>query len=142
MFTCASFLLIGICFAAAGVWRRRKSEPCKEAVPRRSAAVEVLLGSVGWSRRRGSELEESRRPVAVVKREGQSHNSAVWQRPILMGGKCELPRFSGLILYDQRGSPLHQCQHEIMCKQVHRGPDLESGHEEMMSSPTTLRDLL
>lgn len=35
----------------------------------------------------------------------QSHNSlsAVWQRPILMGEKCELPRYSGLILYDERG---------------------------------------
>ena len=38
-----------------------------------------------------------------------SHNSAspVWQRPILMGGKCELPRFSGLILYDESGRPVH-----------------------------------
>ncbi|KAL1537971.1 hypothetical protein AAHA92_26765 [Salvia divinorum] len=138
IFTCASFLLVGICVAAAGAWRRRRrgrreSEPCKEAAPRRSMAVEVLLGSVGWSRRQGSEWEESRQPV-VVKREGQSHNStaAVWQRPILMGGKCELPRFSGLILYDQRGSPLHQCQHGIMCKQ----------EMEMVSTPTTLRDLL
>ncbi|XP_047329963.1 uncharacterized protein LOC124933587 [Impatiens glandulifera] len=40
----------------------------------------------------------------------QSHNSSspwppvLWQRPILMGEKCELPRFSGLILYDQRGT--------------------------------------
>ena len=36
----------------------------------------------------------------------QSQNSlspAVWQRPILMGEKCELPRHSGLILYDERG---------------------------------------
>ncbi|XP_011045553.1 PREDICTED: uncharacterized protein LOC105140420 isoform X1 [Populus euphratica] len=38
--------------------------------------------------------------------EWQSRNSfspAVWQRPILMGEKCELPRHSGLILYDERG---------------------------------------
>lgn len=35
----------------------------------------------------------------------QSLNSVspVWQRPILMGEKCEFPRFSGLILYDERG---------------------------------------
>ncbi|XP_071698936.1 uncharacterized protein [Rutidosis leptorrhynchoides] len=39
-----------------------------------------------------------------------SHNatSPVWQRPILMGGKCEFPRFSGLILYDESGKPLDQ----------------------------------
>ena len=30
----------------------------------------------------------------------------VWQRRILMGTRCELPRFSGLILYDERGRPL------------------------------------
>ena len=38
----------------------------------------------------------------------RSHNSdsPVWQRPILMGEKCELPRFSGLILYDERGQLL------------------------------------
>ncbi|KQJ94506.1 uncharacterized protein LOC104583996 [Brachypodium distachyon] len=31
----------------------------------------------------------------------------VWQRRILMGMRCELPRFSGLILYDEHGRPLH-----------------------------------
>ncbi|XP_042027004.1 uncharacterized protein LOC121774156 [Salvia splendens] len=128
IFTCSSFLLIAACFAAA-TWRRRRRRVHQEAPPpppRRS--VEVLLGSVGWSRPR-IEWEEIRRPV-LVKREGQSHHdsaAAVWQRPILMGGKCELPRFSGLILYDQRGTPLHQ---GIMCKQ------------ETMQAATTLRDLL
>lgn len=34
--------------------------------------------------------------------------SPVWQRPILMGEKCELPRFSGLILYDERGRPIEE----------------------------------
>ncbi|KAL5716502.1 hypothetical protein ACHQM5_018183 [Ranunculus cassubicifolius] len=53
----------------------------------------LLLGSVGsedeftWSRRHRS-------------------SSPVWQRPILMGEKCELPRFSGLILYDEQGQLL------------------------------------
>ncbi|XP_021727432.1 uncharacterized protein LOC110694568 [Chenopodium quinoa] len=36
----------------------------------------------------------------------------VWQRPILMGERCELPRFSGLILYDERGRPItHHYDH-------------------------------
>uniref|UniRef100_A0A0A9F308 Uncharacterized protein n=1 Tax=Arundo donax TaxID=35708 RepID=A0A0A9F308_ARUDO len=30
----------------------------------------------------------------------------VWQRRILMGTRCELPRFSRLILYDEHGWPL------------------------------------
>ncbi|XP_047050902.1 uncharacterized protein LOC124656148 [Lolium rigidum] len=31
----------------------------------------------------------------------------VWQRRILMGVRCELPRFSGLILYDEQGRRLN-----------------------------------
>ncbi|CAK7351793.1 unnamed protein product [Dovyalis caffra] len=44
----------------------------------------------------------------------QSHNSLspVWQRPILMGEKCELPRYSGLILYDERGRLLDRSRKE------------------------------
>lgn len=30
----------------------------------------------------------------------------LWQRRILMGERCEMPRYSGLILYDERGFPL------------------------------------
>lgn len=30
----------------------------------------------------------------------------VWQRRILMGSRCELPRFSGVILYDEHGRPV------------------------------------
>ncbi|KAK1353926.1 hypothetical protein POM88_052291 [Heracleum sosnowskyi] len=44
---------------------------------------------IGWQRRRDFVLP-------------------VWQRPILMGEKCELPRFSGVILYDERGRPLEE----------------------------------
>ncbi|PIA30009.1 hypothetical protein AQUCO_05700008v1 [Aquilegia coerulea] len=70
----------------------------------------LLLGSIG------SEMDLGWR----------SHNSLspVWQRPILMGEKCELPRFSGLILYDERGQPL-----------VHSSP----GKPDIVG--TTLRDL-
>ncbi|XP_043689769.1 uncharacterized protein LOC122640619 [Telopea speciosissima] len=85
---------------------------------------DALIGSVRWSEASKLELEEMQ---ALSWREGtpatllvrgrynvvtpvwQSHNSVspVWQKPILMGEKCELPRFSGLILYDERGRPLH-----------------------------------
>uniref|UniRef100_A0A0E0JZ65 Uncharacterized protein n=1 Tax=Oryza punctata TaxID=4537 RepID=A0A0E0JZ65_ORYPU len=30
----------------------------------------------------------------------------IWQRKVLMGVKCQLPRFSGMILYDERGRPV------------------------------------
>ncbi|KAK4439086.1 hypothetical protein Salat_0243400 [Sesamum alatum] len=140
LFSCTSFLVIGLCLVAVALKRRRKGsvhqEPCKEAAAWaqplvhpgwRSVIVKVLMGSARWSRR--SKWEESLRGETprplLVKREGgggggdggrQSHNSAsaVWQRPILMGEKCELPRFSGLILYDQRGMPVHQCEQGIV----------------------------
>lgn len=88
------------------------------------AVKKVLMSSVRWSgvskweeRRLSGSQRERAAPLLVVRGEkcednlGRlSHNStsAVWQRPILMGEKCELPRFSGLILYDERGRPLDQ----------------------------------
>lgn len=33
----------------------------------------------------------------------RNSTAAVWQRPILMGEKCEMLKYSGLILYDERG---------------------------------------
>lgn len=80
-----------------------------EAIVRR-----VLMGSLRWSR--AKKWEERPPPLLVVEggQEGwHSHNSEspVWQRPILMGEKCELPRFSGLILYDERGRLLRETYH-------------------------------
>ncbi|KAI3938014.1 hypothetical protein MKW98_018570 [Papaver atlanticum] len=60
-----------------------------------------------------------------------SHNSdsPVWQRPILMGEKCEFPKFSGLILYDEQGRSLHGS--ELLQQDISAAPVV-----------TTLRDLL
>ncbi|KAJ6724671.1 F2P16.13 PROTEIN-RELATED [Salix viminalis] len=67
----------------------------------------------------------------------QSHNSlsAVWQRPILMGEKCELPRYSGLILYDERGRLL---DHSLTSSRK------ENIHEEKPAAVlrTSLKDML
>ena len=38
--------------------------------------------------------------------------SPLWKRRILMGEKCELPRFSGVILYDEHGFPLRDTPRE------------------------------
>uniref|UniRef100_A0ACD5T8H0 Uncharacterized protein n=1 Tax=Avena sativa TaxID=4498 RepID=A0ACD5T8H0_AVESA len=43
-----------------------------------------------------------RRPSGVLERAG----TPIWQRRVLMGVKCQLPRFSGMILYDERGRPV------------------------------------
>lgn len=77
----------------------------------------ALMGSVRWSKaskweeRKGGSWRETPLPLLEKRVSSEfdlrwpSHNSdsPVWQRPILMGEKCELPRFSGLILYDERG---------------------------------------
>lgn len=90
----------------------------------------ALMGSVRWSRARkweetrGGSWRETPLPLLEkgVSRSGfdvrwQSHNSEspVWQRPILMGEKCELPRFSGLILYDESGQPVCVNHKENSC---------------------------
>ncbi|XP_059630372.1 uncharacterized protein LOC132273434 [Cornus florida] len=39
--------------------------------------------------------------------EGSAYNGgevSVWQKNILMGGKCQLPDFSGVIIYDSTGN--------------------------------------
>ncbi|KAJ6770178.1 F2P16.13 PROTEIN-RELATED [Salix purpurea] len=68
----------------------------------------------------------------------QSHNSlsAVWQRPILMGEKCELPRYSGLILYDERGRLLDHSLTSSRKENIHevnKGACLFASHTDPVS---------
>lgn len=91
-----------------------------EQQPSCGGVKKVLMSSVRWSgvvnKWPEEEIRQRERPTPLLVSARfeanvgwQSHNSTspVWQRPILMGEKCELPRFSGLILYDERGRPLH-----------------------------------
>lgn len=32
--------------------------------------------------------------------------SSIWKKNIIMGGKCQLPDFSGVIIYDTAGNPV------------------------------------
>ncbi|PSR95280.1 Insulin-like receptor subunit beta [Actinidia chinensis var. chinensis] len=157
LFACTAFLVGGLCTVTALKRRAQQKqlviqEPKSEG-PKRSesrpgcggSVKKTLMGSVRWSNARKwaeSSSSESRKEKAVpllVRRDReaevgwQSHNSAspVWQRPILMGGKCELPRFSGLILYDESGRPVHTSNEGTT-------------HKETSTAvvKTTLRDLL
>ncbi|EEF35252.1 uncharacterized protein LOC8281390 [Ricinus communis] len=40
----------------------------------------------------------------LVSGEQQQQGVPVWQKNILMGGKCQLPDFSGVIIYDSDGN--------------------------------------
>ncbi|XP_054817105.1 uncharacterized protein LOC129316747 [Prosopis cineraria] len=104
----------------------------------------VLMGSVQWSwackwkANVGSQRKLLGLERGSVEIGRQSHNSAsaVWQRPILRGEKCELPRFSGLILYDEKGRLLRDSEDETRCNE-----SLNQG-KRVGTVRTTLRDLL
>lgn len=42
--------------------------------------------------------------VAYEEEETVFHGEEVWKKNILMGGKCQLPDFSGVIIYDAEGN--------------------------------------
>ncbi|CAH1450019.1 unnamed protein product [Lactuca virosa] len=145
-FACTVFLIVVVVgFCAATVWRQRATKTIQDGggvvdPPGHWVTVKkALTGSVRWSKasKWGGDLSASRKeqPTPLLARGGgekgwPSHNavSPVWQRPILMGEKCEWPRFSGLILYDEGGKPLDQA----------RAPNIQ----EQPTVRATLRDLL
>ncbi|XWS10832.1 hypothetical protein CRYUN_Cryun38cG0032000 [Craigia yunnanensis] len=161
-FVCAATAVIGLC---AALILRRKARKKRMAGQNQVAdssvhakwcepscnwfsAKRVLVGPVMWSRanrwgERSFGWEE--RPPPLLGLEGydssvgwRSHNSdsPVWQRPILMGEKCEFPRFSGLILYDERG--------QLLDHSIKGSSDQENGPQEKSTAVvrTTLRELL
>ncbi|WJX93970.1 hypothetical protein P8452_75440 [Trifolium repens] len=98
-----------------------------------------LEENIGWQRERGSPLLGSLQRHSVENGwKSVSHDSAsaVWQRPILRGEKCELPSFSGLILYDEKGKLLNDSVNEIECMEV------SQQEERDVTARTTLKDLL
>ncbi|XP_052206774.1 uncharacterized protein LOC127811101 [Diospyros lotus] len=141
---CTAFLVVGFCAATALKRRARRrqlvdQEPIGDQElrvgvvptsdrprPGCGSVMAALVRSVRWSKASRYGKEEPRRLLlgGMEAEVGwQSHNSAspVWQRPILMGEKCELPRFSGLILYDETGTPLRYSAPKQIAHQV--GPD-------------------
>ncbi|KAG8058825.1 hypothetical protein GUJ93_ZPchr0002g25687 [Zizania palustris] len=85
-------------------------EPVAAAADQRSLMTPTMTTAC-----RGAPPERRRTPTVVGRSappEGSRTPAAappmtpmrpVWQRRILMGMRCELPRFSGLILYDEHG---------------------------------------
>lgn len=44
---------------------------------------------------------------------GDQRRGPLWQKNILMGGKCQLPDFSGVILYDADGQVVHPANNSL-----------------------------
>ncbi|XP_058765981.1 uncharacterized protein LOC131639507 [Vicia villosa] len=99
-----------------------------------------LEENIGWQRERGSPLLGSLQRNGVENGwKSVSHDSAsaVWQRPILRGEKCELPSFSGLILYDEKGKLLNDSVNETQCMEISKQEEID-----IITVRTTLKDLL
>ncbi|CAK8561392.1 unnamed protein product [Lathyrus sativus] len=100
-----------------------------------------LEENIGWQRERGSPLLGSLERNGVESGwKSVSHDSAsaVWQRPILRGEKCELPSFSGLILYDEKGKLLNDdFVNETQCMEISKQEEID-----IITVRTTLKDLL
>ncbi|XP_022935987.1 uncharacterized protein LOC111442724 isoform X1 [Cucurbita moschata] len=106
LLTCTAVAVLGFCAAA---WAKQRK--CEKTERRQTKAAERWWWKGAADRRKvsggGGET-----PERLLSGEGEgegedfgSRNStaAVWQRPILMGEKCEMLKYSGLILYDERG---------------------------------------
>ncbi|XP_058095192.1 uncharacterized protein LOC131240758 [Magnolia sinica] len=154
---CVIFVAVGICATAM---TRKKRAHTKQIIIQESNVDETsnksgwggikkaLTSSVCWSERSKLVEPESvnldRMPALLAGvRELEwgrgSPISPLWQRRILMGERCELPRFSGLILYDERGHPL---RHHHSEKGAPHHSERAAHQEKPAAVVTTLRDLL
>ncbi|CAD5178157.1 unnamed protein product [Musa acuminata subsp. malaccensis] len=103
----AAVAVIGLCATAAVRKKRNRSDKQTGEVllstwkALKKALVMSLHGGEGED---VVESEDSR-----VEPEAEERGTPVlplWKRRILMGERCELPQFSGLILYDEGGRPI------------------------------------
>ncbi|URD79050.1 hypothetical protein MUK42_20694 [Musa troglodytarum] len=104
--------LLFFLFAAAAFVGR-----CATARKKRNQSVE----SVGSSAtKRLAETASSAWDSLKEDREGDgSMTLPLWQKRILMGERCELPKFSGLILYDELGRPVRSSSsHDSLLKVI------------------------
>ncbi|CAN6278429.1 unnamed protein product [Urochloa humidicola] len=104
------------------------------------AAEEIRLpvsrGATADGRAATTAAEGCRTPVTP-------RRTPLWQRRILMGTRCELPRFSGLILYDEHGRPLKSSSQNRADHLISSASEYESkGKKKTIRTTTTLRDLL
>ncbi|XP_039040435.1 uncharacterized protein LOC120178714 [Hibiscus syriacus] len=126
---CAASAIVGLC-AAAVLKKKARKKPVEDgdAVSERSTNAkwlggeEVAVAGIGRVRRRCGVDEPELRVASVATID--TH-----------GGKCELPRFSELFLYDERG--------QLLDDSIERSSNQGDYHQGKSSAVvrTTLRDL-
>ncbi|KAF7097955.1 hypothetical protein CFC21_099733 [Triticum aestivum] len=97
---------MGLCLSVA-LWKD-KAHARRRAVQHDGAVDVIVRGGGGvsdYGLLAGGGVPEA---VAAPRASGALGTPArpIWQRRVLMGVKCRLPKFSGMILYDERGRPV------------------------------------
>ncbi|KAF0935474.1 hypothetical protein E2562_033616 [Oryza meyeriana var. granulata] len=110
---------MGICMSSVAVWKEKVVYAGRRRGEVLAGAEDVVggVGGGGYGLLGGDAdadadvLEVGEKVVkcgadAAVPATGGTPARPIWQRKVLMGVKCQLPRFSGMILYDERGRPV------------------------------------
>ncbi|KAL5212340.1 hypothetical protein ABZP36_023187 [Zizania latifolia] len=120
---------MGICMSVAAVWKEKVVYAAhgRRAVRRRGEVAGAGQAEGGGGGCEYGLLEVEEEEAAAVVAAAAAADTApkvvkcgaevapgpggtparpIWQRRVLMGVKCQLPRFSGMILYDERGRPV------------------------------------
>ncbi|KAM3213966.1 hypothetical protein ACQJBY_066408 [Aegilops geniculata] len=105
---------MGLCLSVA-LWKDKAYTHRRDVRRGQQEAVDVMVrgggGGSGYGLLAGGGVPETEEAVAVAaapRASGALGTPArpIWQRRVLMGVKCRLPKFSGMILYDERGRPV------------------------------------
>jgi hypothetical protein len=73
---------------------------------------------------------------------GGTPSRPIWQRKVLMGVRCQLPRFSGMILYDESGRPVCSGIRDRARDQVSTPPLCSAGSRHRICIDGLIKNLL
>ncbi|KAK3230235.1 hypothetical protein Dsin_002116 [Dipteronia sinensis] len=91
-----------MCASHTRKWRRSFKVACYDFIdeePVIELQNEVMYTTTEFHEYQLQHLDEN-----MVSGEQEQQGVSVWQKNILMGGKCQLPDFSGVIIYDAEGN--------------------------------------
>ncbi|KAK9270341.1 hypothetical protein L1049_025920 [Liquidambar formosana] len=93
-------LALFMCASHSRKWRRRWSAcyGCRDQDP----IIQLDNGVIFLPTKRVHGVEARNGEESAFG--GEDQDASVWQKNILMGGKCQLPDFSGVIIYDSAGN--------------------------------------
>ncbi|KAK2659125.1 hypothetical protein Ddye_005658 [Dipteronia dyeriana] len=106
--TAASLLLCAfamfMCASHTRKWRRSFKAACYDFID--EPVIELQNETIMYTTTEleFNEYQLQHQDENMVSCEQEQQGISVWQKNILMGGKCQLPDFSGVIIYDAGGN--------------------------------------